>query len=104
MSYRRRLLVLPQKHSPDWKGDKSINDASGLAFDRLEKMIYDSAIAVARNPMTNGLTGRLMEIVKNVNGKTVTEFIGDPKKWMEPFMPSNKTFIQKFNTQDSRKG
>lgn len=42
--------------------------------------------------------GVLREVKTVEDGKRVSRFYGDARKWMEPFESQTRTFITKFNT------
>lgn len=96
LSYRRRLLVQLQEHSPDFKSVdlSSIADAALLGF--AEKQIYADAQSAAS--LTVGL-GMLREIKRaDATGRQISTFEGDPAATWAPFQ-SGKRQVTSFNNQ-----
>lgn len=96
LSYRRRLLVQLQEHSPDFKSVdlSSIADAALLGF--AEKQIYADAQSAAS--LTVG-PGMLREIKRaDATGRQISTFEGDPAATWAPFQ-SGKRQVTSFNNQ-----
>ena len=96
LSYRRRLLVQLQEHSPDFKSVdlSSIADAALLGF--AEKQIYADAQSAAN--LTVG-PGMLREIKRaDATGRQISTFEGDPAATWAPFQ-SGKRQVTSFNNQ-----
>lgn len=96
LSYRRRLLVQLQEHSPDFKSVdlSSIADAALLSF--AEKQIYADAQSAAS--LTVG-PGMLREIKRaDATGRQISTFEGDPAATWAPFQ-SGKRQVTSFNNQ-----
>jgi chemotaxis protein histidine kinase CheA len=86
LDYRRRLLSGLQSHSKQW----SKTDLKGLADNdvlaNIERVIYDDAVAAARDPSLVA-AGTLRRVVKRSDaGHTIHEYIGDPRDAMAPFV------------------
>lgn len=96
ISYRRRLMVQLQEHSPDFKAVdlSSIADAAMLGF--VEKQIYadaQSAASLSVGP------GSLREIKRSdATGRQISTFEGDPAATWAPFQ-SGKRQVTCFNNQ-----
>ena len=92
LAYRKRLIKPYVRHSPAWSaaGAEAIPVMPEKAFAVAEKQIYANAQASANNPV--GLPPlTLREIRKNLGGREVREFVGDPNAWMGNF----KSVVQK---------
>lgn len=88
IAYRLRIARDLQQHSPIWKDSNlaEIARVDSTAFGNAEGMIYADARTFGLNPATVGV-GQLREIRRNIGGREVTEFSGDPAGWMNAFMP-----------------
>lgn len=96
LSYRRRLLVQLQEHSPDFKSVdlSSIADAALLGF--AEKQIYADAQKSASLSVGPGM---LREIKRaDATGRQISTFEGDPAATWAPFQ-SGKRQVTSFNNQ-----
>lgn len=96
LSYRRRLLVQLQEHSPDFKSVdlSSIADAALLGF--AEKQIYADAQKSANLSVGPGM---LREIKRaDATGRQISTFEGDPAATWAPFQ-SGKRQVTSFNNQ-----
>ncbi|QLU14945.1 NUDIX domain-containing protein [Citrobacter freundii] len=96
LSYRRRLLVQLQEHSPDFKSVdlSSIADAALLGF--AEKQIYADAQSAASLSVGPGM---LREIKRaDATGRQISTFEGDPSATWAPFQ-SGKRQVTSFNNQ-----
>lgn len=83
--YRRRLAKELKAHSPNLKdiGLEAIGDDA--AFGILETQVYADAMHAARNPTTVA-EGQLRSVPKtDLTGRTITEFVGQPRAWMSQF-------------------
>jgi hypothetical protein len=84
MGYRRRLARDLKKHSEEWRDVNLHEITSNKAFDILERRIYADAMNVAMTPVT-AEPGTLRAITKRSGGHEITEFVGEPRAWMNDF-------------------
>jgi hypothetical protein len=76
-SYRNRLATRVQQHAPSMK-DINLRDATGSAFDLLERQIYDEARREAVRPTTIP-DGEMRELRKfDATGRPSIEWHGSP--------------------------
>lgn len=86
LAYRRRLLDGVKEHT-DYKAvDLGVIAVDSSAFDVIEGQIFQQAALVARSPASVP-PGELREVVRQSNGHTITEFVGDPLSWMSNNSP-----------------
>ena len=89
-NYRRRLLHPLKIHSPEFRhSDLRVVQVDPVAFDVVERNIYEHAMDAAKNPMTVPL-GHLREIKETRGGHEYTKFVGRPISWMAAFAPPGK--------------
>lgn len=97
VSYRRRLLLPLQAHSPNWRGiDIATLPADALAI--AETQIRADASAAARNP--SSVPENTLRVVKTQDetGRTTTEFFGRPSVWLGPMGMSARRAMTRINT------
>lgn len=83
--YRRRLVRKYQSHSPAWKGVDLSKITDDTALGVAENQIYADAAKAARTDVGD-VPGRLRHSVrKDITGRHITEFFGDPQAWLAPF-------------------
>lgn len=84
MAYRKRLATILSANTPHKDTNvRAIQDER--VFEITERAIYADAEKNARNPL-DLKPGELREIKKiDRTGRTISEFIGDPSAWMNPF-------------------
>lgn len=76
--YRRRLLSKVKHHSADWK-DVDISAFSDKALDVVENKVYSDAMSAARNPRLIGAGVLRSRVERDVTGREITRFDGDPE-------------------------
>jgi 8-oxo-dGTP pyrophosphatase MutT (NUDIX family) len=103
MQFRRRVAKSLQEHSKTWKAVdlSSAAFADEAAFGIAESQILAEAAAVARSP-ASVKPGELREITKTVRGHEVTEFVGDPRSWMDPLAGPVRTYVKGFANLDGK--
>jgi hypothetical protein len=90
--YRHRLARQFKQHSKDFK-DVDLATVNGKAFDAAESVIYNDAIAAGKAPPTVQ-EGRLIPRTRRMDsGHTITEFFGDSRAWMYPFMGPTRQYV-----------
>ena len=84
IAYRKRLAERFKKHSAEFK-ETRLDSIDGATFDLIEAKIYADASAAALEP-SNMPDGVLIPIVRrDSSGRTITEYKGDIKAWMNAF-------------------
>jgi colicin import membrane protein len=84
LSYRQRAANDLKKHSPDWK-DVDVRTLPLPAFEIAERKIHADALREARAP-TNIPAGQQVErIERDITGRHITRFFGDPELTWSPF-------------------
>jgi hypothetical protein len=100
-SYRKRLAGRVQQHAPSMK-DINLKDATGSAFDLLERQIYDEAHREAIRPSTIP-DGEMREFRKyDATGRPFIEFHGHAKSWMSDFSNGAKKKLVGIRTETQR--
>ena len=67
--------------------------------------VYHDAMAVAANPAALCGPGSMREVYKTDNtGRTITEYYGDPRSWMDDFTPPVERRLVKINTTARSRG
>jgi hypothetical protein len=100
-SYRKRLATRIQQHAPSMK-DINLRDATGSAFDLLERQIYDEARREAVRPSTIP-DGEMRELKKcDYTGRPFSEFHGSPKSWLGDFSNGAKRRLVGIKTETQR--
>ena len=95
-AYRRRLARKLQAHSKSWKDANIMAIHDAASFEIIENQIYNDASEAALRPVDIPV-GTLREITrKDITGRNVTTFVGDPAAWMAPM--SGYTQRAKFNS------
>ena len=84
-AYRLRLAKGLQKHSARWKA-VDLSKMPAEALPQIAGQIRADAMAVANSPLAVP-GGTLREVRKTdpMTGRTISEFIGDPRVWMQQF-------------------
>lgn len=96
LSYRRRLLVQLQEHSPDFKSVDLSSIADSALLNVAEKQIYADAQKSASLSVGPGM---LREIKRaDATGRQISTFEGDPAATWAPFQ-SGKRQVTSFNNQ-----
>jgi hypothetical protein len=83
LAYRKRLAGKLQGRTERFKNLR-FDTMDEEAFSPIEDMVYNDAIAAARNPKEPA-KGILVPIVTRENGREVTRFSGDIDAWMQFF-------------------
>lgn len=83
--YRRRLLSKMQLHSVAFKDSKLEAIADSTAFDAIEKSIYADAQKAAMSPESIPMDQLRSFTRKDVTGRQITTFGGQPRAWMSNF-------------------
>lgn len=86
LAYRRRLLEGLQVHTAYKDVDLGVIAVDSAAFDVIEGQILTQAANMARSPASVP-EGELRQVVRQSNGHTITDFLGDPKAWMSANQP-----------------
>ena len=87
--FRRRRLAAFQPHSDRWR-DVRLDNFKGAALDAVERQVLADAQRAARDPSTVP-PGTLREIrERDVTGRTITRFIGDPETCWGVFKPPRR--------------
>jgi hypothetical protein len=95
-AYRRRLARKLQTHSKKWAEADIMRIHDPAAFGIIEEQIYADAMEAAMQPV-NLPAGQLREITrKDITGRAITTFVGDPASWMSPM--SGYAQRARFNT------
>lgn len=104
LDYRRRLLRPLQQHSKEFaKVDLGRLDAA--TFKGVESRVYQDAMDVAANPAALCGPGRMREVKKtDIGGRTITEYYGDPRSWMDDFAPPVERRLARINTSKQARG
>lgn len=102
LGYRRRVATKLKEHSKDWATvDLGVIAADSQAFNVAESRIYADALEAARSPTTVN-PGHLRAIEKRLpTGHMQTEFVGEPRSWMDRFGGSNRAYLTQI---DQKKG
>ncbi|MGZ0595943.1 NUDIX hydrolase [Citrobacter freundii] len=96
LSYRRRLMIQLQEHSPDFKSVDLSSIADSALLDVAEKQIYADAQKSASLSVGPGM---LREIKRaDATGRQISTFEGDPAATWAPFQ-SGKRQVTSFNNQ-----
>ncbi|MHB9179143.1 NUDIX domain-containing protein [Citrobacter freundii] len=96
LSYRRRLMIQLQEHSPDFKSVDLSSIADSALLNVAEKQIYADAQKSASLSVGPGM---LREIKRaDATGRQISTFEGDPAATWEPFQ-SGKRQVTSFNNQ-----
>lgn len=96
LSYRRRLMIQLQEHSPDFKSVDLSSIADSALLNVAEKQIY--ADAQKSTSLSVG-PGMLREIKRaDATGRQISTFEGDPAATWAPFQ-SGKRQVTSFNNQ-----
>jgi hypothetical protein len=91
-SYRKRMAAKLQSHAPNMK-DINLREATGSAFDLIEKQIYDEARREAVRPTTVP-DGELREVKEmDATGRATSKFFGRPSSWMSQFSGGKKRVV-----------
>jgi hypothetical protein len=100
-SYRKRLATRVQQHAPSMK-DINLREATGSAFDLLERQIYDEARREAQRPSTIP-DGEMRELKKyDATGRPMIEWHGSLKSWMGDFSNGAKKRLVSIRTESQR--
>lgn len=91
LGYRRRLVRDLKKHSPDWKDVNIHAIADESAFTVMERRVYADAMDVARSPVSAEV-GTLRAVTRRSGGHEITEYVGEPKTWMDSFAGPVRTY------------
>lgn len=89
INYRRRLAGIIQGLSKEWKGI-SLKALPDDAFTNAESAIYADAAKAARSPVDIAPYELRRHARESSAGHKIVEYTGDPKSWMEDFMPVTK--------------
>ena len=84
MGYRRRIARDLKVHSPEWKEVNLHAITDDSAFEILERRIYADAMSAALAP-TTAEPGTLRPITRRSGGHEITEYVGEPRTWMNDF-------------------
>ncbi|HGW6105872.1 TPA: NUDIX hydrolase [Citrobacter werkmanii] len=96
LSYRRRLMIQLQEHSPDFKSVDLSSIADSALLNVAEKQIYADAQKSASLSVGPGM---LREIKRaDATGRQISTFEGDPAATWAPFQ-SGKRQVTSFNNQ-----
>lgn len=96
LSYRRRLMIQLQEHSPDFKSVDLSSIADSALLNVAEKQIYADAQKSASLSVGPGM---LREIKRaDATGRQISTFEGDPVATWAPFQ-SGKRQVTSFNNQ-----
>ncbi|HHL7641304.1 TPA: NUDIX domain-containing protein [Citrobacter freundii] len=96
LSYRRRLMIQLQEHSPDFKSVDLSSIADSALLNVAEKQIYADAQKSASLSVGPGM---LREIKRaDATGRQISTFEGDPAATWAPFQ-SDKRQVTSFNNQ-----
>ncbi|HHE5073329.1 TPA: NUDIX domain-containing protein [Citrobacter freundii] len=96
LSYRRRLMIQLQEHSPDFKSVDLSSIADSALLNVAEKQIYADAQKSASLSVGPGM---LREIKRaDATGRQISTFEGDPAATWAPFQ-SGKRHVTSFNNQ-----
>ncbi|EAW4165935.1 NUDIX domain-containing protein [Salmonella enterica] len=96
LSYRRRLMIQLQEHSPDFKSVDLSSIADSALMNVAEKQIYADAQKSASLSVGPGM---LREIKRaDATGRQISTFEGDPAATWAPFQ-SGKRQVTSFNNQ-----
>lgn len=96
LSYRRRLMIQLQEHSPDFKSVDLSSIADSALLNVAEKQIYADAQKSASLSVGPGM---LREIKRaDATGRQISTFEGDPATTWAPFQ-SGKRQVTSFNNQ-----
>jgi hypothetical protein len=100
-SYRKRLAARIQQHAHSMK-DINLREATGSAFDLIEKQIYDEARREAARP-SNIPAGEMREMRKfDATGGPFYEWHGHPSNWMDQFTNGAKKRLVGIRTETQR--
>lgn len=101
LSYRRRLVRDLKKHSPDWKDVNIHAIADESAFSVMERRVYADALDVARSPVT-AEPGTLRSVTRRSGGHEITEYVGEPKTWMDSFAGPVRQYVTSVSNGSQR--
>lgn len=89
LAYRRRLAKGMQAHSSAWK-DVDLSSLPENVISVAEAAIYADAMTAARNPA--GLEADQLRELKSrdVTGRVVSTFVGEPRAWMQNFTANRR--------------
>ena len=89
IAYRRRLAKGMQAHSSAWK-DVDLSGLPENVISVAENAIYADAMSAARNPA--GLEADQLRELKSrdVTGRVVSTFVGEPRAWMSSFTANRR--------------
>ncbi len=83
--YLRNRLRDAAEHSPRFSGEQ-FHGTSPAVLAEMEGRIYGDIQQTVRRK-ADGTPGALVEIrERDVSGRTITRYVGDPLTWMSPFM------------------
>jgi hypothetical protein len=99
--YSKRLATKVQQHAPSMK-EINLREATGSAFDPLERQIYEEARREAARPTTIP-DGEMRELRKfDATGRPSIEWHGSPKSWMSDFSNGAKKKLMSIRTETQR--
>jgi hypothetical protein len=97
LDYQRRLIKKMQPKSAEWK-DIDLSRADSAMLDLAEKKIFADAILAAQFP-TDLAEGQLRMVRKpDETGRQITTWYGEPRSWMQEFMPPTRR-VTSFETR-----
>jgi hypothetical protein len=89
-AYRQRQLRHLAPLSPRFK-DETFYTVTGATLAACEDIVYTDAAAAARDSDSPANAGRLIPLQeRDVGGRLVTKFAGDPLAWMSAFMSNGQ--------------
>lgn len=82
-AFRKRMAANFSKYSNKFKGVNINAIGDKELFAPIEDAIYADASAYAKAPPA--MPGMLREVKERMNGREISNFVGDPSAWMDPF-------------------
>jgi len=100
-SYRERMAARIQQNAPNMR-NLNLREATGSAFDLIERQIYDDARREAKNP-TLVPDGELREVKQlDATGRPASVFYGRPSSWMNQFSNGTKRRLVGIKTETQK--